>query len=79
MHLTEGKSYYFEALHNDYTAQHFVNVGLKKHTTSLTHDDVPMAVNEVQELKLSSARNNEEQVSYYRSICVQLKFNPVRW
>ena len=61
-HLTQGQAYYFEVLQNDYVAEHWVNLGLHKHTTTLNHDRVPMAVDEVQELKLSSGRDDEEQV-----------------
>ena len=39
-----------------------MNLGVQKQTTSLNHDNVPMAVDEVQELKISSARDDEKQV-----------------
>jgi hypothetical protein len=61
-HLIGGQAYYFEVLQNDHGGEHWVNLGLKKHTTTLNHDKVPMAVDEVQELKLSAARDEEEQV-----------------
>ena len=65
MYLKEGQAYYFEALHNDYGSGHFINVGLHKDTTSLTHSDAPMSVSEEQELIISSTRAQEEQVCVY--------------
>ncbi|XP_028395269.1 fibrocystin-L-like [Dendronephthya gigantea] len=61
LHLTGGKEYYFEVLQNDYGWSHWVNLGMHKHTTKMTHDQVPMAVDEVQELKISTVQASEEQ------------------
>lgn len=60
--MTGGKAYYFEVLQNDYGWAHWVNLGMHKHTTKMTHDQVPMAVNEVQELKISTVQASEKQV-----------------
>ena len=61
-HLEGGQAYYFEVLQNDYGFGHWVNFGLHKHTTKLNHDKVPMAVDEVQDVKISTKQADEKQV-----------------
>ena len=62
MYLKEGQAYYFEGIYTDHGQGQFIHIGLHKETTTFTASDVPMAVQEYQQLVLSSARDKETQV-----------------
>ena len=64
MYLEKGQHYYIEGDYFDGGGAYHLNIGLKKESTSYTADDVPMAVQEQQYLKIWSSLNDERQVGY---------------
>jgi hypothetical protein len=62
MYLEEGRAYYIEGDYYDTGQAYFLNLGMHKETTSLTEEDVPMAVQEQQYLKIYSKIEEETQV-----------------
>jgi hypothetical protein len=63
MYLEEGRAYYI-AIEGNYRYYHgyVLNLGMHKETTSLTEEDVPMAVQEQQYLKIYNTIEEEAQV-----------------
>ena len=62
MYLEKGREYYIEGDYYDSGGLFFLNLGLHKESTNLTKDDVPMAVQERQHLKIVSKIQEEVQV-----------------
>ncbi|CAB3988469.1 fibrocystin-L isoform X1, partial [Paramuricea clavata] len=67
MYLEEGRAYYIEGDYYDTGGAYFLNLGMHKETTSLTKDDVPMAVQEQQYLKIYSNIEEETQTITYEN------------
>ena len=62
MYLEEGRPYYIEGDYYDGGGAFFLNIGLRKETTSLTNENVDMAAQEQQHLKIWSNIKEETQV-----------------
>jgi hypothetical protein len=62
MYLEGGRAYYIEGDYYDGGGGYFLNLGLHKETTSLTNENVDMAVQEEQHLKIWSNIEEETQV-----------------
>ncbi|CAB3993876.1 fibrocystin-L-like [Paramuricea clavata] len=67
MYLEEGRGYYIEGDYYDTGGAYFLNLGMHKETTSLTKDDVPMAVQEQQYLKIYNTIEEEAQTIRYEN------------